>query len=1503
MVQEIGLTAKIKPETNTRTAKKEAGKLKGIFEDELEDLNVAAGLGLSAMDKDIDDLQDRLNEMLGDQSINIKDVDMGGGASGLGLMGMIGAQMLSEGEGGGSGESSSGGENEERGAAEEALKGMAGDGFMGDVAEGFLGPKAGMMDKFMDFIPDSLAGKGGKMIGRLGAGPAPEEITDEGVNEGTRKAAEGEQEGGGIGGALGKGARVLFLGGLALDALMSIKDTMGTLANSSPLLDGVLNMFSVAMGLFFRPFGNFLGKMLYPAMEAILQLGVDFNKVYSSQGLYAALTYAAREGGQLVGKLVKGVAYDMAPWLISGIGKGLMALGAMLIEFTKGFFEGIVNMNWGNLSILEKIFGILSTFIGGLSGASVGAAIGFAIAGPIGSAIGGVLGGSLGATFFGRAGQQVGEVLDYLGDLGTGFRQVTDPLKSMGEATGMVAGALMGMYKGAMLGAAAGSVIPGMGTVVGALAGALGGAVLGAGLGKIIGEGIDTILGGIADGVKGVFGYLKGLWPGWVGPVIPSFVDSVGGWLQQSPGLIPPFPSWDTIMDAAKGGLSIGGEKIEGLVDIMKTAMAIFFRPFSPLADIFKMMFAFLYGIWKYFTKGKFLEDFTKGLSDLPGDIATALSNLLGDIGLGDISLSLPDFDFDLGGLLGGFDIGQWVEDNLSIAGVVNAIESALPNKINLKSIIKGKIGRLKSLGGLFKGKIDDVTNFGRRLANKIPSVSVSPIITKIKKAIPNSINPFSSMTPKLPSLPSLPGMGGGGLLGKLSDSAKGAFGVKGMAKGALKGGMALKGGIGGLLKGALKGAGKGAGLGVLLGMPGGGAALGGAAGGAKGAVSGAQGGYKAAEDLIEKFGRLRDRVVDISEKLKRFGKKLTDLVPDMPSLGKGGALGGIAKKIPGLGKAKGLAKGLGKKVPGLGTLLYGAEGALAAQDIMQGKTKNDAEAGKKLGSVAGGAAGGTAGAAIGGALGSLIAPGIGTAIGAVAGGIIGDWLGRKLGGFLGETFGPAIGDIGKDIGKFGKDLGKGTKDVLDGIGDWIDGIGEKADDWAGVVDDFVNYIENKGQDVKEVLGNIADWFRSKGQDVRQTLQNISDWFAAKGRAVRQTLQNVSNWVDAKGRVVRDTLQSVSDWINAKGQAVRNTLQDINNWFDAKGRAVKNTLQSIQTWFDAQGRAVKNTLNDISTWFTNKGRAVRDTLSSISTWFASQGRAVRDTLSSVSGWISGAGSAVQGTLNSIDTWIGNAGSSVQGALNDVSTWISNKGQAVKNTIDDIASQLDMDLPDPSAALNSIVQDFRNFDLPDVSLGKLKDWLGLATGGIVSSPTPAVVGEGGETEAVMPLSNMASMLNTAAGSKEYSSSDAEGMALKHLPNPKMLEEGGVVTGPTLSMVGEGKESEAVMPLSKLEDFVSSSAPNVTVNIDSEGIGTTIGEVVARKLQSVVTNAARGNDGGGGETDTQRLETLLEDMISEMQRDRGDVNLNVDGKTLSRENRKAMDKYDTSREVSK
>lgn len=58
----------------------------------------------------------------------------------------------------------------------------------------------------------------------------------------------------------------------------------------------------------------------------------------------------------------------------------------------------------------------------------------------------------------------------------------------------------------------------------------------------------------------------------------------------------------------------------------------------------------------------------------------------------------------------------------------------------------------------------------------------------------------------------------------------------------------------------------------------------------------------------------------------------------------------------------------------------------------------------------------------------------------------------------------------------------------------------------------------------------------------------------------------------------------------------------------------------------------------------------------------------------------------------------------------------------------------------------------------------------------------------------------------------------------LPIPQ-LAEGGIVTGPTLAMIGEGREAEAVIPLSKLDQMIdgngSKNEYNIgVINIDSE-----------------------------------------------------------------------------------
>jgi hypothetical protein len=47
---------------------------------------------------------------------------------------------------------------------------------------------------------------------------------------------------------------------------------------------------------------------------------------------------------------------------------------------------------------------------------------------------------------------------------------------------------------------------------------------------------------------------------------------------------------------------------------------------------------------------------------------------------------------------------------------------------------------------------------------------------------------------------------------------------------------------------------------------------------------------------------------------------------------------------------------------------------------------------------------------------------------------------------------------------------------------------------------------------------------------------------------------------------------------------------------------------------------------------------------------------------------------------------------------------------------------------------------------------------------------------------------------------------------------MLAEGGIVTSPTLAMIGEGRGPEAVIPLSKLGSMGFGGGGNITVNVN-------------------------------------------------------------------------------------
>jgi hypothetical protein len=52
----------------------------------------------------------------------------------------------------------------------------------------------------------------------------------------------------------------------------------------------------------------------------------------------------------------------------------------------------------------------------------------------------------------------------------------------------------------------------------------------------------------------------------------------------------------------------------------------------------------------------------------------------------------------------------------------------------------------------------------------------------------------------------------------------------------------------------------------------------------------------------------------------------------------------------------------------------------------------------------------------------------------------------------------------------------------------------------------------------------------------------------------------------------------------------------------------------------------------------------------------------------------------------------------------------------------------------------------------------------------------------------------------------------------VPNIPMLAQGGIVTGPTLAMIGEGNGPEAVIPLDRMGEFgMGGGGGNVTINV--------------------------------------------------------------------------------------
>ncbi len=251
--------------------------------------------------------------------------------------------------------------------------------------------------------------------------------------------------------------------------------------------------------------------------------------------------------------------------------------------------------------------------------------------------------------------------------------------------------------------------------------------------------------------------------------------------------------------------------------------------------------------------------------------------------------------------------------------------------------------------------------------------------------------------------------------------------------------------------------------------------------------------------------------------------------------------------------------------------------------------------------------------------------------------------------------------------------------------------------------------------------------------------QAIGEFFIGLWTKLQEIFEPIGQWFGEKFQQAWDAIvnifSGIGEWFSGVFQgawdAIVNIFTPIGSWFGERWADVTDALANIGAWFtDMFQKAwtgLTNIFSKLGSWFGERWNDVTSALSSVSNWFGEMFtnayNAVKDAFSSIGDFFSGVWETVKSIFVNAGQMVGEAvGGAFKSAVN-----------AVLGTIENVVNGF-------IGMINGVLGVVRN--LPGLG------WVGsvstvslprLARGGIVDSPTIAMIGEAGK-EAVVPLEN-------------------------------------------------------------------------------------------------------------------------------------------------------------------
>jgi phage-related protein len=288
--------------------------------------------------------------------------------------------------------------------------------------------------------------------------------------------------------------------------------------------------------------------------------------------------------------------------------------------------------------------------------------------------------------------------------------------------------------------------------------------------------------------------------------------------------------------------------------------------------------------------------------------------------------------------------------------------------------------------------------------------------------------------------------------------------------------------------------------------------------------------------------------------------------------------------------------------------------------------------------------------------------------------------------------------------------------------------VGDIAELLTGIVDIIQGLFSGDFSKVQEGLSEIVSALFSFLENASQFVYGLTF----------TTLSALWDLVKTLFQIIFDTIVAIYspfvEWyvgvFQAAWDGVIAIFMNLGTWFGERWTEVTTALSNVGTWFINMFQKAWNGLTgifvNIGTWFGERWNDVTNALANVATWFGSiftsAYNAVVNAFSNIGGFFSG----VWTTVKNIFVGAGQAvGSAVGGAFRSAVN-------AVLGTIENVVNGF-------VGMINGVIGMINK--IPGVSLGSIGyvSLPRLARGGIVDSPTVAMIGEAGK-EVVMPLEN-------------------------------------------------------------------------------------------------------------------------------------------------------------------